>query len=324
MVCAVEQGELEYMSYLSGRKRVLAACVYLVACVLAAAIAYSQDAVEDLTRRLQALTAQLRRQREEHSRDRQLAQNEKSLLLEEIEALKSRETDLKGKLGVVAEESNKLHAEMEKLTAESVRLDDQKGEIDAIAMGKTAELLDHIEQGLPLESEERAQAASTLLAGCETPAECCKLLWQLWVQEFHRAGEIEITSPVITEPSAARPEGALKQPPDVSYTVRLEDGARLQGRVLRVGFVGAVFLTDDGKTAAVLLKIPDGYRWREVVTQEGLSGIRHVFEIAEGRRAPQVVRVPLQLVPPPEPKPAEEKKPKEPEGEDKDSQEGGG
>jgi hypothetical protein len=88
--------------------------------------------------------------------------------------------------------------------------------------------------------------------------------------------------------------------------------------------VGAVFLTDDGKTAAVLLKTADGYRWREVVTQEGLSGVRRVFEISEGRRAPQAVKVPLQLTPPPEPEPVGEKKPEEPDGESEDSQEGGG
>ncbi len=310
------------MSHLSTGKRLLTTCVCLGACVLAA-LAYSQDAVEDLADKLQELTAQLRRQREEHSRARQLAQNEKALLLEEIDSLKSQEEELKGKRDVLEDDSAGLRAKLEKLTAEFERLDGQKGEIEAIATGKTAELLDHIKAGLPLGSGARAEAASRLLEGCETPAESCKLLWQLWVQEFRRAGEIEITSPVVREPSAERPEGVTEQPPEVAYTVRLEGGARLQGRVLRVGSVGAVFLSDDGKTAAILLKAAGGYGWREVATREELSEIRHAFEIAEGRRAPQIVRVPLQLVHPPAPKPAGEEKPKEPEGEKKNSQEGG-
>jgi hypothetical protein len=313
------------MSYLSGRKRLVAACACLGACVLAAALAYSQDAVGDLARKLDELTAQLRRQREEHNRDRQLAENEKALLLEEIDSLKTREEELKGRRDALEAVSAQLGSELEKLTEQADGLEDEKAGIEEITGGKTQELLGHIGAGLPLESRERAEAASALLAGCETPGECCKLLWQLWVQEFRRAGEIEITSPVIEEPSGPRPEGAPEPPPSVSYTVKLEGGARLLGRVLRVGSVGAVFLSDDGKTAAILLKTAGGYVWREVASREELAGIRHVFEIAEGRRAPQIVRVPLQLAlsPVPAPKPAGEKKPEKPEGGAKDSREGG-
>jgi hypothetical protein len=175
-------------------------------------------------------------------------------------------------------------------------------------VGRTAAALEnYIDSGLPLDARARKDTVRDLLTGDDEPAQQLKLLWQLYVQEYRRAGEIELTSPpTLTgggpehageESPAFRQE--LTGPPAAGPTpaVELEDGSRLQGRVLRIGAVGAVFLSDSANTAAVLLRTSKGYVWRRVGTHGELAQLRRAFKIAAGRRAPHIVNIPLQLAP---------------------------
>ena len=77
--------------------------------------------------------------------------------------------------------------------------------------------------------------------------------------------------------------------------VELEGGVMLPGRILRIGEVGAAFLSDSGNTAALLVKTPKGRVWRQVESSSHLAQIRSAFEIAAGRRTPHLVNIPLQL-----------------------------
>ncbi len=276
----------------------LKACLFLLGVLSVclwwcfAPLAQSQDTAGALVEKLKALSAQLRQQRERLAGERRLLDNRNSLLLEEIETLKQREKQLGARRDVLEEESEKLAENLQKLVSEGELLSQQRIEAEKLIGEKAAVLVNHINAGLPLDAKARKDTVGNLIGSGETPADELKLLWQLYMQEYRRAGEIEMGSPVASREAGAQSEGAGGVP---ANTVELSDGRKLQGRVLRVGTVGVAFLSDDGDTAAVLVKTAQGYAWHEVGTHGELAELRRAFEIAAGRRAPQIVNFPLQL-----------------------------
>jgi predicted RNase H-like nuclease (RuvC/YqgF family) len=257
-------------------------------------VGYSQDEAGALAAKLEKLSSYLRQQREQHSRERVLAENQKTLLHEEIESLKTRESELKDKRGTLEDESEALEASLRELGAAVEKLRQRHVEVEKLAGERAAWLTNCVNSSLPVGLHERSETVAELLAGSETPLETLKLLWQLYVQEYRRGGEIEMTSPVTSGKAEAERAKAPRQAGTIEYTIMVEGGAKLQGLILRIGTVGAIFLSDDGKTAAILARGAKGYAWREVHDGGRLSQIRRAFEISAGRRAPEVVRVPLQ------------------------------
>jgi cell division protein FtsB len=296
------------LSETDGRKRISTGrnlVLITILLILGAAIAYSQDAPGALVEKLRKLTAELRLKREQQSAERRLLESRKTLLLEEIQALKERENALSARRDALEEESVKLDESLASLSTEADSLRQSRIEAEKLVGSTAAAIENHIDSGLPLEARARADTVRDLLTGSEEPVEQLKLLWQLYVQEYRRAGEIELTSPALTGENKTDhtgevppgPEEVVEQVPGGAPTpaIKLEDGILLPGRILRIGTVGAVFLSDDGNTAAMLLKTPKGFVWRRVATHSQLAQIRSAFKIAAGRRAPRLVNMPLQF-----------------------------
>jgi hypothetical protein len=277
----------------AGKQILLTCAAVLVAVAAGALIGYSQDKTSELAQQLEQLSTELRQQREGQNHERELLENRKSLLLEEIENLKRRHQEASGRNADLVDECAKLKETLRKASVESDALTQQRIAIEKLIGEKTALLANHIESGLPLDTASRRNYVAEVMAGAQTPAEELKLLWQLYVQEYRRAGEIEVSSP-LTKPESEEDESA-ENSQTLGYTVQLENGARIQGSILRIGSVGAVFLSDDGNTGAILVRQPEGYAWQEASTHEMLALLRQAFEIAVGRRAPELTRVPLEL-----------------------------
>jgi len=260
--------------------------------------AFSQDPAGELAEKIKKLTAQLRRNRETQDAERRLLENRKSLLLEEIETLKEREKALSERRDTLEEESTQLDKKLNELSYEADLLRQSRIEAEKLVGRTAAALENHIESGLPLNIQERADTVRDMLATDDGPTEHLKLLWQLYVQEYRRAGEIELTSPAPLPASKSAPAGeagAHAVEPASVAAVELEDGLKLPGRILRIGDVGAAFLSDSGNIAALLIKTSGGYIWRRIESGSQLSQIRNAFEIAAGRRTPHFVNIPLQL-----------------------------
>ncbi len=247
-----------------------------LAVVIAFAIttsAYSQDKAGELAAKLKELSAKLRHQREQHERERRVYASRNELMLEEIEALKRRKSGLKGRRETLEEEGQRLKEEGEELSAEAGSLRKERASIEKVIVEGSDALLAHIEGGMPFGKQRRCERVAELLGEAERPADALKLLWQLYVQEYRRAGEIELSAGTIT----------------------LGKKVVFEGRILRLGAVGAVFLSDDVRTAAVLAGSPKGHRWLRLSGRSEVSQVRRAFEIAGGRRAPEIVEMPLDI-----------------------------
>lgn len=256
------------------RNPVFTVCILtlvLTAVALVGTVAHSRDTVGELVEKLRTLAGSLRAQREMHDRERRLAHNRKTLLLEEIEALKRREKELTARSDTFEQEARSRNENLQKLTAEAGAEERQRSGIQKLVRAKASALANRIDAGLPLDIEARGEMAGKLTARSEADADGLKLLWQLYVQEYRRAGEIETSS----------------------NTIEVAGGAKLEGIILRIGAVGAVFLSNDGGTAAALVKSPKGYIWARLGGYGELSQVRSCFETAAGRRAPEIINVPL-------------------------------
>lgn len=250
---------------------VLVIALTLTAIVLVGAAARSGDTIDELVDKLKSLSTRLRAQREQHGRKRQIARNRKAILTEEIEALKQRESGLTARRDSLGEELRNLEENLQELTSEIESMKRQRAEVGKLLREKAAVLANHIDAGLPLGIEARKELLKELTADGPMDGDDLKLLWHLYLQEHHRADEIEMSS----------------------RTVEVAGGAKIEGTVLRLGAVGAVFLSNDGRIAAVLVSSPKGYTWKRLGSYGELSQVRRAFEIAAGRRAPEIVNMPL-------------------------------
>jgi len=254
------------------------------------AAATSQDEAAALVTEMEKLSSELRRQRERQDSENTLMENRRQLLLEEIETLKDREKELSGRRASLEEEAAKLGETLKGLRAEAEDIEKSGIEMEKLAGRAAASIVNHIGSGLPIGTSERIETVYGLTGSSETPVEELKLLWQLYVQEFRRAGEIELTAPLFEEDPNA--PGGNKQA--LAHTIALEGGAKVQGRILRLGSVGAIFLSDDENTGAVLVGTGEKHVWRQIRDSSVLKSTRRAFAIASGRQAPDLVLVPVQ------------------------------
>ena len=272
-------------------RRVRVRAVHLLAAVglvLAGTAARSQDETAELAARLKQLALRLREQRQEQARERHLLENQKVILAQEVEALKAREGELAARGAVLEEESSRLEKELADAGSQAQSLGRQVEEVGNLVNEKTAVLADHVNRGFPFDVPARREAVVELAGGAGSPVEKLRLLWQLYVQEYRRGGEIELVWPrTVLREECVQPSATLRS--NLSYTAEMEDGARLQGRILRIGEVGAAFLSDDGATAALLVNTPGGVVWRRATGRGQLRQVQLAFEVAAGRRAPQLV-----------------------------------
>lgn len=259
--------------------------------LLCSVAAHSQDTPAALAEKLKDLTSQLRMQREQQARERRLTESRREILLEEIETLRKQEAQLTAKRDALEETSEELEKSLEELDTKAEALDQTRIEAEKLLGEKTAALVNHVVSGLPIDIEGRRDTVQNMSAGLETPADEMKLLWHLYVQEYRRASEIELTSP---SPEGGEPSKAAPPTAALTHTIELEGGAMLRGRVLRIGCIGAVFLSDEGNIAAMLVRTEKGCAWRRLSERADIDELRRAFEIASGRRAPEIVNIPLQ------------------------------
>lgn len=87
-------------------------------------------------------------------------------------------------------------------------------------------------------------------------------------------------------------------------TYRDAGGSDREGSYVRLGAVLLAFAGEDGKTAAYLAKVDTGYVWRDAdLSPETRQDIFTAVQVAQGKVAPQLVRIPFQA-----PKPVEASK----------------
>ena len=73
-------------------------------------------------------------------------------------------------------------------------------------------------------------------------------------------------------------------------------GEAREGYYVRLGAVSMVFSSSDGGVQAWLAKTPEGYAWRdENLTAETKSAIRSAVSVAQGREAPRLVPLPVEV-----------------------------
>lgn len=79
-------------------------------------------------------------------------------------------------------------------------------------------------------------------------------------------------------------------------TYTTTSGATSEGFYIRLGAVTMAFSSTDGKTQAYLAKTADGYAWRDDgLTGETKSSIRSAVSVAQGREAPRLVPLPVEV-----------------------------
>jgi hypothetical protein len=73
-------------------------------------------------------------------------------------------------------------------------------------------------------------------------------------------------------------------------------GDTREGFYVRLGAVSMVFSSSDGGVQAWLAKTPEGYAWRDDnLTAETKSAIRAAVSVAQGREAPRLVPLPVEV-----------------------------
>jgi TolA-binding protein len=73
-------------------------------------------------------------------------------------------------------------------------------------------------------------------------------------------------------------------------------GATYDGFYIRLGAVTMAFSSNDGKQQAYLAKTAEGYVWRdEALTADTRSSIRSAISVAQGREAPRLVPLPVEV-----------------------------
>jgi len=79
-------------------------------------------------------------------------------------------------------------------------------------------------------------------------------------------------------------------------TYTTSKGATHEGFYIRLGAVTMAFSSTDGKQQAYLAKTADGYAWRdENLTKEAESSIRSAVSVAQGKEAPRLVPLPVEV-----------------------------
>jgi chromosome segregation ATPase len=156
--------------------------------VLGIASAVSQDEKAALVKELEDLSTELRLQREKQEAERLLTKNRKEILLEEIEALKNRETILSERRKKIEEETVTLTESLKKHETDAEGLNKKETEFQNLIDSATDALINHINAGLPVDTDERIDAVKALLGSNESNVERLKLLWQFYIQEYRRGG----------------------------------------------------------------------------------------------------------------------------------------
>jgi hypothetical protein len=73
-------------------------------------------------------------------------------------------------------------------------------------------------------------------------------------------------------------------------------GETHEGFYVRLGAVTMVFSSSDGRQQSYLAKTGAGYAWRdEGLTSETKSAIRNAVSVAQGREAPRLVPLPVEV-----------------------------
>ena len=253
---------------------VLAACVAL----LAAAAAPAQETLSSIQRELDRVEREIAREQELHKQERARAaeferqKNERLRALnDQLDAADARIDSLTGRM----ETERRRRAAQRALTAQY--LERQRAFRGDLA-DEIASIISRLERDFPYQRERR-------------------------VSEWRELAEAnrEATAPV--EEILLRMFSLMQASLDFAHnsegypgTYTTAGGDTHEGFYVRLGAVAMVFSSSDGQQQAFLAKTPDGYVWRDDgLTSETRTAIRSAVNVAQGREAPRLVPLPVEV-----------------------------
>lgn len=260
------------------RASVLARALAFSLAVLAPAALHAQETLSSVQRELDRVEREISREQELHKAERARAaefEKQKSARLaalqEQIRLSEARIDSLKQRM----ETERKRRSAQRGLAAQYVaRQKAFREDLDA----QMRDMIAWIEKDFPYQRERRLSEWRDLrVANREAVIPVEEVLVRLFglVQASHDfAGNSEAYPGTYTSTS----------------------GATSEGFYIRLGAVTMAFSSTDGKTQAYLAKTADGYAWRdEDLTSETRSSIRSAVSVAQGREAPRLVPLPVEV-----------------------------